>query len=127
MSKATDDDGKGQTTKVPLKILLTDNNDNAPVFTQSIYRAFINEGAVKFDPDLIIEAVDADKTSHVTYSIISGNDEGLFSIEPNLGKIRISNSKGVDVSNDTENVISLTVMVRRSYVRRNILLTFNWD
>ncbi|EEZ99177.2 cadherin 23 [Tribolium castaneum] len=107
---ATDDDGKGQTTKVPLKILLTDNNDNAPVFTQSIYRAFINEAAVRFDPDLIIEAVDADKTSHVTYSIISGNDEGLFSIEPNLGKIRISNSKGVDVSNDTENVILLTVM-----------------
>jgi hypothetical protein len=107
---ATDDDGKGQTTKVPLKISLTDSNDNPPVFTQSIYRVFINEGAVKFDPDLVVEAIDADKTSHVTYSIISGNNEGLFSVEPNLGKIRISSNKGLDVSNDTDNIILLTIM-----------------
>ncbi|XP_063930740.1 cadherin-87A isoform X2 [Zophobas morio] len=107
---ATDDEGKGQTTRVPLKILLTDSNDNPPVFTQSIYRVFINEGAVKFDPDLVVEAVDADKTSHVTYSIISGNDDGLFSIEPNSGKIRIASNKGLDVSNDTDNIVLLTVM-----------------
>jgi hypothetical protein len=70
--------------------------------------------AIKFDPDLVVEAIDADKTSHVTYSIISGNNEGLFSVEPNLGKIRISSNKGLDVSNDTDNIILLTIMVRRA-------------
>ncbi|KAG5879259.1 hypothetical protein JTB14_012529 [Gonioctena quinquepunctata] len=107
---ATDDDGKGQTSTVPLKISLTDSNDNSPVFTQSIYRAFINEGTTKFDPDLIVEAIDADKTSRVTYSIISGNNEGLFGIIPMTGVIKIMNNKGLDIRNDTDNVVSLTVM-----------------
>lgn len=109
--QATDDDGKGQTTTVPLKVTLIDSNDNPPVFSQPIYRAFINEGTVRFNPDLIVEATDADKTSHVTYSIISGNDDGLFSIDSTTGKIRITNNKGLDVRNDTDNVMSLTVMV----------------
>ncbi|XP_074032325.1 cadherin 87A [Leptinotarsa decemlineata] len=107
---ATDDDGKGQTSTVLLKISLTDSNDNAPDFTQSVYRAFINEGTTKFNPDLIVEAVDADKTSHVTYSIISGNDEGLFGIIPTTGVIRIMNNKGLNVTNDTDNIVTLTVM-----------------
>ncbi|XP_049820113.1 cadherin-87A isoform X2 [Aethina tumida] len=107
---ATDDDGTGQTTIVPLKVTLTDSNDNSPVFNQPIYRVFVNEGAVKFDPDLIVEARDADKTSHITYSIVAGNEMNLFSIDPKLGKIRISNNKGLDVTNDTDNVIVLTVL-----------------
>lgn len=97
---------------MPLKVSLTDSNDNAPVFSQKVYRVFINEGAVRFEPDLIVTATDADKTSHITYSIISGNEDNLFSIDPNLGKIRISNNKGLDVSNDTDNVIALTILVR---------------
>ncbi|CAG9836975.1 unnamed protein product [Diabrotica balteata] len=107
---AVDDDGKGQTSTVPLKIQLTDSNDNPPVFSQSIYRAFINEGSAKFQPELIVEAADADKTSRVTYSIISGNDDGLFSVVPTTGVIRIMNNRGLDISNETDNVISLTVM-----------------
>ncbi|XP_056642220.1 cadherin-87A isoform X2 [Diorhabda sublineata] len=107
---AVDDDGKGQTTTVPLKIQLTDNNDNPPVFSQSIYRAFINEGSLKFQPELVVEASDADKTSRVTYSIISGNDDGLFNVIPTTGVIRIINNKGLDISNETDNVVSLTVM-----------------
>lgn len=109
--QATDDDGKGQTSTVPLKVSLTDSNDNPPVFSQAIYRAYVNEGSVKFDPELYVEAVDADKTSHITYSIIAGNDEELFSVDPNTGKIRIANNKGLEVRNDTDNVIALTVMV----------------
>lgn len=108
--KATDDDGKGQTTTVPLRITLTDSNDNPPVFSQAIYRAYINEGSVKFEPELFVEANDADKTSHVTYSIISGNDEELFSIDSKTGKIKVANNKGLEIRNDTDNVIALTVM-----------------
>ncbi|XP_060523658.1 cadherin-87A isoform X2 [Cylas formicarius] len=107
---ATDDDGKGQATSVPLKISLTDYNDNPPIFNKSIYRVFVNEGATRFEPDLVIEARDADKTSHVTYSIVSGNDEELFKIDSETGKLRITNNRGLDVSNDTDNVISLTIL-----------------
>lgn len=71
----------------------------------------MNEGSVKFDPELFVEAVDADQTSQVTYSIVAGNEEGLFGIEKDTGKIKVMNNKGLDVRNDTDNVISLEVMV----------------
>lgn len=45
------------------------------------------------------------------YSIISGNDDGLFNIIPSTGVIRINNNRGLDISNETDNVISLVVMV----------------
>ncbi|XP_025829338.1 cadherin-87A [Agrilus planipennis] len=109
--KATDDDGKGQTTIVPLKIILTDSNDNPPRFSQSIYHIFVDEGAVKFNPDVVIEATDIDKISHISYSIIAGNNNNLFSIDPNTGKIRIANSKGLSLKsgNDEDNNIVLNV------------------
>lgn len=50
-----DDEGRGQSTVVPLKITLLDNNDNPPVFPRDIYRAVIDEGATKFDPPLQVE------------------------------------------------------------------------
>lgn len=113
MFQATDDDGKGQTSIVPLKITLSDSNDNAPMFSQPIYRVFVDEGAVKFEPELIIMARDLDKTSHVTYSIIAGNKDNLFSIDPNSGKLRITSNKGLDLSNETnaDDNIALTVEV----------------
>ncbi|KAL1508861.1 hypothetical protein ABEB36_003687 [Hypothenemus hampei] len=107
---ATDDDGKGQTTGIPLKISLTDSNDNAPVFAQSTYRIFVNEGASRFEPPQIIDARDEDKTSQVSYSIVAGNDDELFKIDSETGKLRITGSRGLDVSNETDNVISMTVL-----------------
>ncbi|XP_066259350.1 cadherin-87A isoform X1 [Euwallacea similis] len=107
---ATDDDGKGQTSSVPLKISLTDNNDNPPVFGQSTYRIYVNEGATRFEPAQIIEARDDDKTSHVTYAIVAGNDDDLFKIDSETGKLRITANKGLDVSNETDNVVTLTVL-----------------
>nr|CAH7738219.1 unnamed protein product [Callosobruchus chinensis] len=107
---ATDDDGTGRTSTVPLRVTLTDSNDNPPVFSQSVYRVFVDEGTVRFREDLYVEALDADKTSHVTYSIIAGNDRGLFAIDSNTGKIRITNNRGLDVSNETDSVVSLTVL-----------------
>ncbi|KAB0801704.1 hypothetical protein PPYR_03890 [Photinus pyralis] len=107
---ATDNEGKGHTTQVPLKIVLIDSNDNAPMFNSSLYNISISEGAAKFDPDLVVEAKDIDKTSHVTYSIIAGNENGLFNIDSNSGKIRIASNQVITFSNDvTENNIPLTI------------------
>ncbi|KAF5278616.1 hypothetical protein FQA39_LY00658 [Lamprigera yunnana] len=108
--KATDDDGNGHSTEVPLTIILTDSNDNAPVFNSSLYNISINEGAAKFEPDLIIEAMDIDKTSHIKYAIISGNENNLFNIDPNTGKVRIASNQIITYSKDVnQNSIPLTI------------------
>lgn len=109
--QAIDDDGKGQTTSVPLRISLTDSNDNAPVFINQNYRAVIDEGAMKFEPDLQVQARDVDKTSEIIYSIIAGNVNNIFSIEPQTGKIIVANINGLDMTNVTSNVIMLTIEV----------------
>ncbi|KAK9891762.1 hypothetical protein WA026_016560 [Henosepilachna vigintioctopunctata] len=107
---ATDDNGKGRSTSAALRVTLSDSNDNAPLFAQPSYHVFVNEGAIIFDPEFVIEARDADKSSNVTYSIISGNRNDLFSIDPVTGKIKIHNQKGLEVANESDSIITLTVM-----------------
>lgn len=50
--QATDDEGTGHSTVVPLQITLTDSNDNPPTFDSSLYKAIIDEGSAKFEPPL---------------------------------------------------------------------------
>lgn len=65
--KATDDDGKGQTTVVSLRITVTDANDSPPVCESPLYRASLDEGAMAFDPPLFIKARDPDTISDINY------------------------------------------------------------
>ncbi|XP_063989387.1 cadherin-87A isoform X2 [Diachasmimorpha longicaudata] len=107
--KAIDDDGNGQTTTVSLRISLADANDSPPKFLQEKYRAVVDEGADKFEPELKVQARDRDKTSKITYSIIDGNELGFFEIHPSTGEIRVTNNGPVDLTNSTHDWISLTV------------------
>ncbi|PSN52632.1 hypothetical protein C0J52_14597, partial [Blattella germanica] len=107
--KATDDDGKGQSAVASLMISVVDSNDNPPQFTNQNYQITIDEGANKFEPPLRVEARDADKTSHITYSIIEGNVNNLFSIDPYSGELSVSNRHGLDMTNVSSDVITLTV------------------
>lgn len=107
--KATDDEGNGQSTVVPLKISLIDSNDNAPVFTSEIYRAVIDEGATKFEPPLQVQARDPDKTSQLTYSILDGNEESLFEIDKHSGEITVADPNGLDMSNVSVDYVHLIV------------------
>lgn len=66
--KAIDDEGRGQTSVVSLRITLTDANDSAPKCESSLYRASLDEGATSFEPPLIIRARDADVLSEISYS-----------------------------------------------------------
>lgn len=94
--------------------MVLDSNDNPPIFSNQNYRAVIDEGAMKFEPDLQIQARDIDKTSEITYSIIAGNVNSLFSIEPRTGKIIVADIHGLDMTNVTTNNIILTIEVSYS-------------
>ncbi|CAH0724033.1 unnamed protein product, partial [Brenthis ino] len=105
--KATDDDGTGQSTVVSLQISLTDSNDNPPVFTTPVYKASIDEDAVKFEPELVVQARDVDTTSDIRYSIVYPPNSPFW-IEPISGRISVL---GHAMLNSTEdNRIDLTVV-----------------
>lgn len=69
--QATDDNGFGQTSVVSLRIMLTDSNDSPPVCESSLYRASLDEGAISFDPPLIIKVRDADATTDINYRYLN--------------------------------------------------------
>ncbi|CAB3226941.1 unnamed protein product [Arctia plantaginis] len=107
--KATDDDGSGQTTVVSLQISLTDSNDNPPVFLTQVYKASIDEDAVKFEPELQVQARDADVTSDIRYSIIDPADHPFW-IDPTTGKISVRPDVGGVESPENSNKIFLIVL-----------------
>ena len=45
----------GHTTVVPVRIIVTDSNDNPPHFIRQEFRAVIDESAKDFDPPLTVQ------------------------------------------------------------------------
>ncbi|XP_062333201.1 protocadherin gamma-A11-like isoform X15 [Osmerus eperlanus] len=78
-----------------MEILITvlDVNDNAPVFTQPVYKATVTENAPKGTVVTAVSASDADHGSNgkITYSItnIQENGRGLFEVNDESGEIRV--------------------------------------
>ena len=88
--KVSDDQGRGNNAMVPVRIDLVDSNDNPPHFEQFLFHASVDEGASKFDPPFRVRARDDDLTSILTYSIIVGNTEDLFTINSRTGEIGVT-------------------------------------
>ncbi|KAM4732192.1 protocadherin gamma-A12-like [Anableps anableps] len=78
---------------VVIHVTVVDANDNAPVFTQAIYKATVPENS---PPDTIVitlSATDADEglNGEVTYKFghVSDHDTSLFFIDPKSGQIKV--------------------------------------
>uniref|UniRef100_A0A8C5CJ53 Cadherin domain-containing protein n=1 Tax=Gadus morhua TaxID=8049 RepID=A0A8C5CJ53_GADMO len=75
-------------------ISVLDANDNAPVFTQSVYKASIKEGAPLGTIVTTVTATDADdgENGKITYSIssMSGNTLGIFEVNEENGAVTLS-------------------------------------
>ncbi|XP_061755823.1 protocadherin gamma-B4-like isoform X20 [Nerophis ophidion] len=88
------DGGEPQMTGT-MQILITvlDANDNAPVFTQHIYKASVEENAPVGTIVVKVTATDADHGSNgkITYSISSMSDHtrGLFVVNENSGEVQL--------------------------------------
>lgn len=102
---ATDDNGKGQSNSVTIMVLVTDSNDNPPMFIQHTYTSLIDEGVTTFEPPLIVQAIDADKSSSIIYSILSGDERHLFKIDQSSGEIFISSPNGLQRSKNNITLI----------------------
>ena len=90
----TGTDGGGQITTTSVIIDIIDVNDNYPRFEAKSYKRAVPEGAITFEPPLIVKAKDVDGPTQgggkVFYSIKSVNtDATVFGIDPVTGEISI--------------------------------------
>ncbi|XP_063807494.1 protocadherin Fat 3 isoform X5 [Pseudophryne corroboree] len=74
-----------------VSINITDVNDNAPIFSQEVYSAVISEDASIGDSVIMVFAEDLDSPSngHVLFSIVHGDQDNQFAVDPSLGLIKV--------------------------------------
>ncbi|XP_053179584.1 protocadherin gamma-A12-like [Scomber japonicus] len=79
---------------VVIHVTVLDANDNAPVFSQAVYKASLPENSPPDTTVIRVSATDADEGVYgdVTYQLghISDEDVNLFSIDPKTGEISIT-------------------------------------
>lgn len=109
--KVTDDQGRGNSALVPLRIGLVDVNDNPPRFEKFLFHATVDEGATKFDPPFRVRAIDDDSTSILTYTIMDGDPGGMFSLDAKTGDVRVVKPLEVNSSHVPTEEFTLTIQV----------------
>ena len=93
-------DQGGLSASALIAVNIIDVNDNSPVFLPTDYSAQIswntekgNWNHVSSSPILSVRATDADDkgpNSEISYEIVDGNDEGLFSLNPKSGILKLT-------------------------------------
>ncbi|XP_042642142.1 neural-cadherin-like isoform X2 [Tyto alba] len=84
--------GQPNTDTAYVRIFVSDVNDNAPAFPQSLYEVSIDEDKDVGSPVVTATAGDKDEGANakLRYQITSGNTKGAFDVEPEVGTIFIT-------------------------------------
>uniref|UniRef100_A0A8D0DKZ2 Neural-cadherin-like n=1 Tax=Salvator merianae TaxID=96440 RepID=A0A8D0DKZ2_SALMN len=77
-----------RTGTASVRVRMTNVNDEAPVFSQSVYRSFLSEDAGPGTLVATIHAKDPDGDG-VLYLITGGNEEGNFELDSHKGVLRL--------------------------------------
>ena len=85
--EVTDSGGRTDTAEIVISVLNV--NEHAPIFGKDIYETAIVETAAQDTAILRVAATDADAGDTLRYSITSGNDARLFSINADSGQITL--------------------------------------
>ncbi|XP_039872155.1 protocadherin gamma-A11-like [Simochromis diagramma] len=79
---------------VVIRVTVLDANDNAPVFSQAVYKASLPENCPLDTTVIKVSATDADErlNGDVTYDLshVSDDDINVFSIDPKTGEIKVT-------------------------------------
>ncbi|XP_029965053.1 protocadherin Fat 3 isoform X7 [Salarias fasciatus] len=91
-----------------VNINLTDVNDNAPMFSHDLYSAVVSEDATIGESvvQLVAEDVDSQLNGAILYSIVSGDRDNQFFIDPLSGVIKVNKQL------DRETVPSYSLAIR---------------
>lgn len=84
-------DSERFTTSVTARILIEDFNDNAPIFVSRTRVDIMEDEPVGY-PLLHVIAIDRDsgENGRVSYTIVSGNEDGAFSLDSNTGILAVT-------------------------------------
>ena len=104
------DDGVNVSAPGEVSINVIDLNDEVPVITPGQIFT-VNENASNGTMVGTVVATDADVTATIfsNWSIISGDDHGLFSIDPNSGQITITDNTSLDFESLAAYSLEVTV------------------
>ncbi|XP_072920653.1 protocadherin Fat 1a isoform X7 [Hemitrygon akajei] len=109
--KATDQGAlKKLSSLCTVLVSVLDINDNPPVFEYREYLATLPENTPLGTEVLQVFAAskDAEANADITYSIISGNEHGKFSIDPNTGAIFVLSSLDFETSHEYYLTVEVT-------------------
>ncbi|CAI5682141.1 unnamed protein product [Oreochromis niloticus] len=112
--QAADMAGEGLTGQTKVILTVTDSNDNAPVFTQSLYTATVDEN--KKDVEvvrMIVTDEDEPQTPawNAKFKIVSGDPDGLFTVKTGTNKQEgiLSTAKGLDFERASKHTLLISV------------------
>ncbi|NXA34968.1 CADN protein, partial [Eudromia elegans] len=103
---AVDKGEEPKTGTTTVRIHVSNVNDEAPEFSQAIYRSFVSEDAGPNTVVATINAVDPDGDG-ITYAILSGNQKGNFVIDQKKGLVKLRSSPFPKLQG-TEYVLNVT-------------------
>ena len=84
-----------------VNIEIEDENEFVPIFSSTMFYAPVSETTKTSDSFFVILAEDEDGSSpsnKITYSISSGNENGIFSINKNNGRLSLSKRLDFDIN-----------------------------
>ena len=92
------------TSTTTVVIDVVDVNDNSPIFSQDIYYVEVTENAGIHHN--VIEVICSDSDSgdigSIRYAVTSGNDDAIFEIDAQSGRVRLTATLDIDGSNGAE-------------------------
>ena len=93
-------DSRGNQDSAIVVINVLDVNDNNPIFDRSFYNVTIPENYPIRDVVAITNATDLDSTTNgrITYRIIDGNEDQMFSIDQRMGAVSLIQSLDREVT-----------------------------
>ncbi|XP_035273192.1 B-cadherin-like [Anguilla anguilla] len=112
--QVADMEGTGLSNTCTAIVTVTDSNDNAPQFVDSTYSGSVRENE-KGEAVVKMTVTDEDEPHtpawSTKYTIIRGNEGGLFSVHTGPGKMEglITTAKGLDFENKKKHTLLVTV------------------
>ena len=96
-----------------INVVIEDVNE-APEFNKPIFELTVRENSAKDTIFGRVDATDPDSSSVVSYSILHGNDRGLFAINSATGDVTVAVNAGIDF--EAQDSHSLTIQVTDNFL-----------